>query len=160
MNGLKLLEQAIREHPHLKLEDHRVVTDVCSKLHLSDDLGMINESFRWQVELEAAAVYLKSRYGSIVNRLESSLTEYQSGKFVEMGPRDEEGLKWTAKAKEQWILATDPHYAAKLDVFKESARLLDLIKGLSDIVFGRDRKLEQLSINYRREVQADTRSSG
>jgi len=158
MDGISLLEKEIRAHPYLKIEDHQVVHNTCNALRISEDPGLINEYFRGQIEAEASMIYLVGRYSSLVTRLKDKLNERRAGKAFELGSRDDEGLKWSKQDKEQWILATDPKYATQLDMLHDMEALLKLMYGLRDVVFGRDRKLEQLSINYRREMEADKRT--
>ena len=162
MDGITLLENEIKLHPHLKIEDHQVVSKVCNYIRISstEELGIINEALRDQVEIEAACVYLTSKYGRLLNKLEQRLDEHKAGKSVELGSKDDEGLKWTKQAKEQWLLAMDAQYATQTEVISKCHTLITMLRGLSTIVFNRDRKLEQLSVNYRKDLEFDRRSTG
>lgn len=154
-SGFTLLENLIVSHPHLKQEDHAVISKVCRLLEIQEEHVLINEYHRRQVELEATAVYLTGKYTALVKRFESVFNKHRAGKSVELGERNDEGLKWTRIAKENWLLGTDARYIALVDTLAEAQRLLMMLKGLSDVIFARDNKLEQLSINYRRETEAD-----
>ncbi len=154
---IALLSNAIRRHPHLKVEDHPVVEKVTSLLYTSDEIGLINDYFRMQIEAEAGATYLVGRYISLVTKLKEMLREHRAGKLLMLGERNDDGYKWTAKGKEEWLLATDAPYATQLEQIAKVDNLLNLLKGLKEIVFGRNDKLEQLSINYRRDTLIDTR---
>lgn len=152
-----LLEQRIVTHPNLKDEDKRVVSRLCELIRITEE-GDINVYHRTQVEAEAGAVYLKSKYDQVMTKFSNLIERHKAGKFVELGSRDDEGLKWTKEGKREFLLGTDARYVALLDTFKEAERLHTLIRELSNIIFSRDRKLEQLSINYRREAEADRRT--
>ena len=152
------LENAIREHVHLKVEDHEVVSKVAGFLYTSDEPGKINDYFRGQIEAEAGATYLVGRYTSLVNKLRERVREHRAGKFVELGERNDEGYKWTAKGKEDFLLGTDAQYATQMETVAKVENLLSLLKGLREIVFARNDKLEQLSINYRREMEIDRKT--
>jgi predicted glycosyltransferase len=78
---------------------------------------------------------------------------------MELGVRNDEGLKWTKDAKEQWLLSTDARYIVLSEEAQEAERLLYTLRDLANIIFTRDKKLEQLSINYRRETEIDKRTS-
>lgn len=155
---VSLLEGLILSHPNLKVEDRAVVSRLCFLIRI-EDTGDINEYYRLQVQAEAGAVYLKGRYDAISARLRKSLDNHRAGRSVELGSRDDEGLRWTKLSQEQWLLGTDPKYVVLNEMFREAERLHSLIKGLSDIVINRNGKLEQLAINYRREVEVDRRTS-
>lgn len=154
---ISLLEARILEHPNLKKEDHAVVRKLCDLIRI-EETGDINEYHRSQVEAEAGGVYLKSKYDQVVEKFDTLIEKHKAGRYVELGSRDDEGLKWTIPGKKEWLLATDSRYVALLEMFKEAERLHVMLRELTHIVFCRDRKLEQLSINYRREAEADKRT--
>ena len=155
---ISLLEDLIMKHPRLKEEDKAVVKKICTLLRI-EELGDINAYHRLQVEAEAGVVYLKSKYGSICSKCQSVVDKHRSVKFLELGSRDSEGLKWTKAGKCEWLLSTDAKYSVLLDLLEEVEELNAVLRELSHIVFSRDRKLEQLSINYRREAEADRRTA-
>lgn len=159
VDGIALLRDHILLSKGLKEEDRKVIHDVCEKLRIMEDPGMINEYFRLQVENEATMVYLIARYGEQMDRMRDVLSKHRADVSVDMGSKDEEGYKRTKSAKENWLLATDPRYLALLDLVGVSERLFFTLKNLSDVVMRRDGKLEQLSINYRREQETDLRTS-
>jgi hypothetical protein len=158
-DGVKLLEEFITSSSALKEEDKGVVRSVCDRLRIGDSSAMVNDYFRTQVELEATAVYLTSKYGALMDRWRGLIEKHKAEKYMELGSRNDDGLKWTKEAKEQWLLSTDSRYSVLSDYCLQAERLLYTIRDLSTIVFGRNGKLEQLSINYRREQTADQRSS-
>lgn len=152
-----LLEGRILQHPYLKEEDRAVVAKLCYLIRI-EETGDINEYHRSQIEAEAGAVYLKSKYDEIMDKFGTLIEKHKAGRYCELGSRDDEGLKWTKAGKNEWLLATDAKYVALLDTFKEAERLYTMLRELTNIIFSRDRKLEQLSINYRREAEADRRT--
>jgi hypothetical protein len=143
----------------LKEEDRKVVKYVCENLRIMDDPGMINEYFRLQVENEATMVYLLARYGEMMDRMRDVLAKHKAEITLDLGSKDEEGYKRTKNSREAFLLATDARYISLLDLTQIAERLFFTLKNLSDIVTKRDDKLEQLSINYRREQEADSRSN-
>ena len=157
MDGISLLETAICDHPFLKVEDRNVVVSICNKIRISDDPGSINVYFREQVDAESAITYLLNRYISLIEKLNQLMNKHRAEVFLGLGDKTEEGYKWTKQSKEERLIATDSKYLSQLDQMNKAENLINLLKGLNTIVFNRDRKLEQLSINYRREFEADKR---
>lgn len=155
MDLIQLLEQQIISHPHLKEEDKAVVTQLCEFIRIDTEAD-INEYFKLQVEAEAGVVYLKGKYSRLLNKFASIVEKHRSGKSVELGSRDPEGYKWNKASKHEWLTGTDARYAALVSTHKDVEVLSSIIKDLAQIVFNRDRKLEQLSNNYRREMQVDS----
>jgi len=160
MDGILCLEQAICSHSLLKATDDAVVKKVCSFIRIDESPGLINDYIRQQVEAEASMVYLTNKYESLHRRMTQRSNERKAGRFLELGEKNDEGYKWTVQAKEKWILATDAKYQLQLENIAELDGLVSMLRGLSAIVFRRDSKLEQLSINYRQEMRTDKGSSG
>lgn len=158
-DGITLLEQLILANESLKVEDHSVITNVCTGIRISSEAGDINEYFRRQVELEASVVYLSSKYGALLDRWRRLLDKHKAIQSVELGARNTEGLKWSKGSKEEWFLSMDPKYVVLKDQMHTVEKLFFTIRDLYTIVFDRNKKLEQLSINYRRETEIDKRHS-
>ena len=159
VDGVSLLEGLLLSSKALKQEDNPVISGVCSMLRIEQDHGFINDYFKQQVNLEATAVYLTSKYGALVDRWNRLIDRHKADRCMELGGRNDDGLRWTKEAKEQWLLNTDAKYVVFMDQQQEAERLLCTIRDLATIIFSRDKKLEQLSINYRRESEIDRRSS-
>lgn len=155
---VSLLENLIVSDQHLKSEDKSVVQKICRLLRIEHP-ELINDYHRQQVEAEAGIVYLKARYDSLAEKMREKIEQHKAGQFVVLGDRNDEGLKWTKASKEQWLLGTDAQYVVFLRIYKEKERLAGIMRELANVVFGRDRKLEQLSINLRREAEADRRTT-
>jgi len=160
MDGIALLARQLVSNDNLKVDDREVVLNICELLRLKEESGLINTYLCQQVEAEAASTYLVCRYELQVTRYRHVIDEYRAGKYVELGDRNDEGLKWSKQGREQWLLAMDLEYPTKLEQLQNMESLLSALKGLQSIVFGRDRKLEQLSVNYRRELRSDKPSAG
>jgi len=158
MQGILLLQRFISNHPYLKVEDSSVVQRICEGLTITDNTGYINEHFRQQVEMEASVVYLANKYVVLVSKLQEILINHKAGKFIELGDKTDEGYKWTLKGKEVWLRGTDLEFLMHCENLIKAEQLLDVLKDLRSIVFNRDRKLEQVSNNYRKEVEIDKRT--
>lgn len=158
LNLIALLQDYVLDHVYLKAEDHAVVRQICGSLGLGE-AGLINDYLKEQVEAEAGMVYLQCKYEKLRDKLREKFGEYEAGKSIELGDKTDEGYKWTKDSRSRWLLATDAQYAEKKDVVRKAERLLTLIRGLGTIVFDRPDKLEQLAINYRRESEADRRTT-
>ncbi|MCG8434624.1 MAG: hypothetical protein MJA83_11385 [Gammaproteobacteria bacterium] len=156
-NGFLLLDQLIRQHNSLKIDDHKVVQDLCEKLALQEEHGFINSYICEQPSLEAQALYLLGRYEALYNRLKAIVAEYRADKTLTLGSKDDEGFKWTKQSKEEWLLATDTKYLEKVERLRNVENLYTLIKGLYQITISRDDKLQHLSNNYRRELKGNER---
>lgn len=155
MDLIKLLEQTLVKHSRLKIEDRKVVKEILDHIRISEKEELINEHIRTQVQAEAGIVYLSYRYQNILRRLDRNNEEYRAGVSYTIGSVDDEGHKWTKQGKEETLIATDAKYLGRLERIDEMQSLCNLLRGLSTIVFNRDRKLEQLSVNYRVEAKAD-----
>ncbi len=160
VDGISLLENHIRSHPYLKVEDQAVVSKVCLQIRLSEDPGLINSYLREQVEVEASVIYLVGRYSGLVSKLEKRLKESRAGFVFEMGDRSDSGFKINKADKEDTLLATNAKYALQVEILSDMGDLLNVLRGLSTIVFKRDFKLEQLSVNYRIEMRVDSNALG
>jgi len=154
--GVQLLKELILAHKNLKEVDKPVVAKLCDKLSITQDHGYINEYFREQVDAEATGLYLKSKYSEILAKLQGLVDQHKAGKSVELGARDDEGLKWTKPSLENYMRGTDARYVALMELVRESERLLSMLRGLDDIINNRDYKLKELSVNYRREMKSDS----
>ncbi len=155
MDGISLLADHILAHAYLKEIDRAVIRNLCSSLALREELGAVNQSIIQQVELEAAVAYLVSKYSGLCDAVQRGIDDLRTGRLVELGSRDDAGLRWTANSKEQWLRENSPPYVIQSQVLRECEALVSALKSLHAIVFGRDRKLEQLSNNYRREILTD-----
>lgn len=102
----------------------------------------VNQALKLQVELEAAIVYLVGRYKGHKARLEAQRDHRWAlaGKFK--GPRHVER-------------PLDAEYQELLNRHVEYGSLVALLSDVQNIVYSRRDKLEQLSVNYRREMPSD-----
>ncbi len=156
MSEVKLLESLILSNPYLKMQDHSVVVSICDKLPIEEGSGYINEYLRLQINAEAGAVYLTGKYLNIVAILEDKRDEVEAEVFVGLGDKSEAGYKLTRENKKSTLLF-NPDFLALREHLRGMRSLVMLLERLSMVVFRRQPKLEQLSVNYRRETEADTR---
>ncbi len=156
MSEVDLLQNLILSNPYVKVNDHNVVVSVCSKLPIESDPGHINEYLRLQINAEAGAVYLTGKYLNIAAILEDRLEEKESEVCIGLGDTSEGGYKLT-KADKKSQLLFNPEYFTLRTQLRGIKSLVVLLERLSMVVFRRQPKLEQLSVNYRRETEADKR---
>ena len=156
IDGLVLLRDLLLSCKAIKDEDRSIVSNLCETLRIDQDYGFLNDYFRMQVQIEATQIYLLGKYNLLLDRWESLIDKHKAEKAFELGDRNQEGYKWTKESKEQWLLNSDARYILLREQAQEVKRFLGILKDLYTIVFTRANKLEQLSINYRREMRADT----
>lgn len=153
LNGLLLLRDYICRSAYLKAEDHKVVHRLCEGLAASNELGLVNEDIRWQIQAEASVIYLVTRYREMVDAMQRILDDYKAGKLYE-----EDGLSWSKDKKHHHLMATDADYGIRYEKIMKVSSLLRIFEKLERMVFSRDGKLEQLSVNYRKEQEVDRRT--
>jgi N-acetylglutamate synthase/N-acetylornithine aminotransferase len=136
-------------------KDRASVKKITNSLALdsAETTNDINYHWKNQVELEATIIYLLGKYGDILQETENQLLELETELSLSM-EKDSDGKKY----KLETLLSANPTVQTvrrDRDVIKNLCRDLS---GLSKVVFGRNQKLENLSIHYRREQLADERS--
>lgn len=149
-----LLEQQLITHSLLKEQDALVVQRICAQLRIPDQ-GGVDPIIRDSVQLEAGCVYLTGKYQELADKLEEIAEDRKAKKYIELSASDEHDTK---TERDYWIRTFDAEYRMSRTNAAKAAALLKQLKGLSLIVFDRMKKLEQLSINFRREMQADSNS--
>lgn len=155
MDALQRLVQYIVKHDFLETEDRPVVKEVIYKLELDlETFEEVNEKLKGQIKLEADMVYLLGKYRDICNDLKIELDEEEATVFLDAPKRNDEGYKTSAKEFKAYQLA-HPEIAVKRRRLVAVESLLATLTLLSKVVFARNDKLEQLSVNYRKELAAD-----
>lgn len=144
MTFVERVVSLILESVVLESGDVPLVKDLTWRLPLDavNVVQDVNVALKLQVELEAAIVYLLNRYKAMKNRLEAQRDHRWAlaGKFK--GPRNVER-------------SLDPEYQELLNRHMEYGNLVNLLSDFAGIVYARRDKLEQLSVNYRREMPSD-----
>lgn len=102
----------------------------------------VNTAMKDQVELECLMTYLRNKYNSRLNYSNDARDRVFGRLAKDLGPRSP-------------LIKNDPDYVSAMDRCRACELLYSNLKGLSDVVNGRQDKLEQLSINYRLELRSD-----
>ena len=152
------LRDLIRLSPYLHEKDHVAVNFIASKYQIDEGQNFINEYLITQSEIEAAAVYLTGKYTNTLNVVKGALEDAEADVLIGIGDTSVGGYKLTRQDKSVAILCDISCAKFKAKILKLEALVL-LLERLSIIVFRRYNKLEQLSVNYRRETEADKRHS-
>lgn len=138
----------------LEEEDIPSVKDLIMSLEAKfNSLGAINDLINKQIELEAGTVYLLYKY---TVKLEEATIRYEDEKArIFIGTPDRMFDRKVTRELRESLSTTDESLKqlledkTKLDVFCRA------LQQLQRLVFARDRKLEVISTNYRREIHAD-----
>lgn len=158
VDGYALLEGFILSNAALKAEDFDAVKKLILLIRLVDDPTTINQVLASQQEAEALAIYLKNRYTSILAKYDMHVSSYKAQKLMELGGKSPDGYKLAKTDKENYLLSYDARYVALLESRKPMQSLLDVLSDLFESATKRDRKVEQLSNNYRQEVRVDAKT--
>jgi hypothetical protein len=159
MDEYQLLLQEMTSNSYIDDTDKRVLKNVIDDLRITDltDLKDINEKWEDQVRLEAAVVYLTGKYSNKLQVIESGAEQSEALALLGIPEKNSEGRKLIAADRAAIITTNDK--VRELRIRKSVLKALNRdINNLSKIVFGRNQKLENLSINVRREMSADEKS--
>jgi hypothetical protein len=153
--GYRLLARQIISNEVLAAEDRTVIKEVVYALDLSGDhsLSDVNDKWVYQQRMEANIIYLLSRYEKAVGRAEAELDEAEAVVELDM-PKE---IPKTAGARKAHI-RLDPDVAVHRHRVMLAKELHSDLDRLAKTVFRRDKKLENLNVNYRREQTADENS--
>lgn len=154
---LKRLVLRLAKNEFLAPEDRSVVKDVVYALILdTETVEDVNEKLKGQVRLEADMVYLMGVYRDLKNEFTYELEEEEGHVLLDTPRRNDDGYKTSAKELKAHSV-TNPEVAVKRRRLASVTSLYESLQLLWKIVFARNEKLEQLSVNYRKELKADER---
>jgi hypothetical protein len=134
----------ILKSPVIERQDYQLVKSIAKSYPISDVnvIVDVNVTMKDQVDLEAAVVYLNNKYKANFERAEKEATLLKHRLQKKNGVRSVENH-------------LDADYIELSGYCLECELLSDVIKDLAKIVIDRQKKLEQLSVNYRRESPPD-----
>lgn len=150
--GYRLLVRQLVSNELLASEDRAVVKEIAYALDLQGDptLGDVNSKWIDQQRIEASMVYLLNTYERIVDKAESELEEIEATARLDI-PK---GVAGNAEERKAYV-RLDPNVAVHKDRVVNAKSLHKDLDRLAKTVFRRDKKLENLTVNYRRELQSD-----
>jgi hypothetical protein len=163
--GYKLLVRQILTNSLLTSEDRQVVKDIVYGLDLTgeDSLTDVNDKWVIQQRLEASIIYLLCKYEKAVGRAEAVMDGVTSGlEEVEASARLDTPKEYSNAESRKAYVRLDPDVAVhKLRVNEakqailEAKELYNDIDRLAKTVFRRDKKIENMNVNVRRQMTAD-----
>ena len=163
--GYKLLVRQILTNSQLTSEDRQVVKDIVYGLDLTgeDSLTDVNDKWIIQQRLEASIIYLLCKYEKAVGRSEAILEGIMSGlEEVESVARLDMPKDYSNVESRKAYVRLDPDVAVhKGRVLEAKQAILEAKELYSDIdrlaktVFRRDKKIENMNVNVRRQMVAD-----
>jgi len=155
MNALQRLVKQVLTSEFLESEDRPVIKEVVYRLELDlHGFEDVNQKIQKQIEIEADMVYLLSKYRNVAAESKFDLEEEQAGVFLDSPRINNGGYKATANELKAYQL-THPDVAVKRRRNQAAQALYETLQEISMIVFGRNKKLNELSVNYRQELKAD-----
>jgi hypothetical protein len=137
----------------LDAQDRAVVKNVVYALDLDGqpDLSSMDEKWQKQMRMEASMVYLIGRYTDYLQAAEGNLEATESNVRLQVPDKDPTTQKKYNKEDRDAVLSINEEvlqHRSDRDAIKSLHRdLTNLMK----IVIGRNQKLENLSVNYRRD---------
>lgn len=144
MKPIQLLLREALTSPILEPGDVPVLKDIALKMSI-DAVNVVldvNTAIRGQVDLEASITYLCNHYRGLKARLELERDRVWHAA----------GLRHGKQSAERNL---DEEYQELLTRYTEHSLFCTLLDDLREITFRRNDKLEQLSVNLRREALAD-----
>jgi len=155
MPSFQRLVKFIIENEFLESEDRSVIKEVIYKLELDlTTFEEVGDKIKGQIKIEADIAYLLGRYRDKVNEMRIELEEEEAHVFLEVPKRNEDGYKTSSREFKAYQFS-NPEIAIKRRRFVVLESLFDSLQLLCRIVFARNDKLKELSINYRREMKID-----
>jgi hypothetical protein len=150
--GYKLLVRQLVTNELLSSEDRAVVKEIVFALDLQGDVSLSDVNLKWidQQRIEASMVYLLNTYERLMAKTEAELEEIEATARLDM-PKGAAGNEQERKA----YVRLDPNVAVHKDRVLNAKSLYQDLDRLAKTVFRRDKKLDSLTVNYRRELQAD-----
>jgi hypothetical protein len=154
--GYKELIKEIVLQTCLDVTDRPAIKELVAGLDLEGDESYQDIVTKWktQVRLEATFLYLQAKYTRLFAEAQAEYTNEQAEMKLVCPDRDMDGSRLTVEAK-RVLISTDPSMKKLSDRISKLKVLVDDLDRLSYVVFGRNKKLENLNIDYRRQLKAD-----
>jgi len=153
---LPLMARIIR-NPSLDSDDRPWVKKLIDSLNVAKrkDFEQIDDMWEHQMKMEAIMVYLLGKYGDQYEDADDLLGEIESTFKVDIPIKDpESGYKRTKDDIDSILLQNEEVREAR-EAKRSNKSLNNDMQYLSKLVFGRNQKLENLTVNYRRMIAAD-----
>lgn len=152
---LGMLASSICESQWLEPQDHKLIHELCNLIRVEGELVDTTECYKNLSAAEAGAVFIKSKYRRKLSKIEAKSEAHRIGKFLELGSRNDENLKWGKNEKLEYLLASDGKYKFLTDNLKSFQSFYAELLELVTVIFRREKKLEQIAINNRQDNKAD-----
>jgi hypothetical protein len=136
----------------------KILEDIVYSLELesTNNIIDINKAWKVQVDLEVAVVFLVGYYNSKLSKSNIVSDHKYSEALLSVPDKPTNSLrKYTVDEKKSLVKIDKSVYRGML----VNSLLSDLVKNLESlqrIVFSRNKKLESLTINYRRELESES----
>lgn len=139
-------------------EDRLVVKRMMQRIDLSevDTLDLINEKIKQQTRNEGDIIYLESVYRRLKVKKRRELEKVEDDMLLG-AINIREGRRLTKNVIEALTRTDEKHIQLRQELDQLEV-LHDTLVSMVRFIFAQDRKHEQLSVNYRRELHADERS--
>lgn len=159
MDSYMRLAKRIVSSPIMTAEDRQVVKDILFNLSLdAKSYTDMNTKWEGQQSIEADVLYLLGEYRDKWQENQFRYEEEEAGIMIDdvpsVGPT---GKKTTVKETKAYI-AVNPDLAVLRRELYQYSSLFQDIQNLVKYVFARNDKLDNINVNYRRELKADERS--
>jgi hypothetical protein len=126
-------------------------------LESTDNIIDVNNEWKTQIEIETSIVFLVGFYTGLLSKQDIVNNHRYDETLLSIPDKPDNSLrKYTVDEKKALVKLDNIVYRGML----KHSLLNDLIRNLENlqkIVFRRDKKLENLTINYRREQEADSK---
>jgi len=157
-SSYKNLAQLIMDAAHFEEEHRPDLKKVVYRLSLDsvDNIENVNEKIKSQMEMEATMVFLLGYYRGCQFELDNDIEREENLAVLDTPSKNEDGYKLSAKQFRASYLANQDVAVLRMRLSPLKSLVMNL-DNLFTIVIKRNQKLEQLSINYRREQNIDDR---
>jgi len=160
MESFTRIVKLILTSPVLDKSDRQVVKGVVYSFQL-DISSMEDMHMKWtrQIEIECDALYLLGTYRKLKDEAQIDFDEAEGSAILDdIPPISDTGSKTTVHQAKAY-LAVHPELAVGRRRLLEIKDLFENIESLVRIVFARNKKLENLNVDFRRELKSDERAS-
>jgi hypothetical protein len=152
----RLLASRLVVNQELEKSDRVVVKRIVYALSLDDDTSPKDQNDRWakQQRIEAAMVYLVSRYTDYAIAAKRNLERAKGNERLTLPDKAETGRKYNKEDREALLGISEEVRDAEDQKDASDALLRDLVK-LEQMVIRRNDKINDISVNVRRHEEVD-----
>lgn len=160
-NEKYLFLKRVLENPELDSCDRPVLKSVITKISISTNelnLESINDLWADQIDLEARMLYLIGKYSHLEDKASEIVDTIEGSYLLQLPDKMPDTNRRINKEDRMAMLRNEEEVRFERYKIIDIRALVRDLSNLHRLVIGRNQKLENISVNYRRELKADENS--